>query len=97
RAHRTRDILKVMNDSINRTLSRTILTSGTTILAVLALLLLGGQSLLGLSLILFVGIITGTYSSIYIACPFVHWWISRKGAKAELEHNPLVVSQTSSL
>ncbi|MGH7143763.1 MAG: protein translocase subunit SecD [Planctomycetota bacterium] len=92
RAHRTRDILRVMNESINRTLSRTILTSGTTILAVSALLFLGGQSLLGLSIILFIGIITGTYSSIYIACPFVHWWISRKGGKGSLEHGNLVVT-----
>lgn len=96
RAHRTRDVLRVMNDSINRTLSRTMLTGCTTLLAILSLLFFGGQSLMGLSLILFVGILTGTYSSIYIACPFVHWWITRKGGKGELEHNNLVAANSTS-
>lgn len=90
RAHRTRDIFRVMNDSINRTLSRTILTSGTTMLAVLALLILGGPTLRGLSIVLVVGIVTGTYSTIYVASPFVYWWINRKGGKGELEHTNLL-------
>jgi preprotein translocase subunit SecF len=59
--------IEVMNTSINETLSRTIMTSGVTLLVVVALLLLGGPVLHGFSLALFVGIIVGTYSSIYIA------------------------------
>jgi preprotein translocase subunit SecF len=59
--------VEVMNMAINETLSRTIMTSGVTLLVVIALLLLGGPILHGFSLALFVGIIVGTYSSIYIA------------------------------
>ncbi|HEX2667856.1 MAG TPA: protein translocase subunit SecF [Gammaproteobacteria bacterium] len=59
--------IEVMNMAINETLSRTIMTSGVTLLVVVALLILGGPVLHGFSLALFVGIIVGTYSSIYIA------------------------------
>ena len=59
--------VEIMNAAINETLSRTIMTSGVTLLVVIALLILGGPILHGFSLALFVGIIVGTYSSIYIA------------------------------
>lgn len=59
--------LEIMNLSINQTLSRTIMTSGLTLLAVLALLIYGGPVLFGFSLALLIGILVGTYSSIYIA------------------------------
>lgn len=59
--------IEIINTSINQTLSRTIITSGVTLLVVIALLILGGPVLHGFSLALFVGIIVGTYSSIYIA------------------------------
>ncbi|HEY4126654.1 MAG TPA: protein translocase subunit SecF [Gammaproteobacteria bacterium] len=59
--------IEIMNTAINETLSRTIMTSGVTLLVVIALLVLGGPILHGFSLALFVGIIVGTYSSIYIA------------------------------
>ena len=59
--------IDIMNTAINETLSRTIMTSGVTLLVVIALLILGGPVLHGFSLALFVGIIVGTYSSIYIA------------------------------
>ncbi|HET7921429.1 MAG TPA: protein translocase subunit SecF [Gammaproteobacteria bacterium] len=57
----------IINTSINQTLSRTIITSGVTLLVVIALLILGGPVLHGFSIALFVGIVVGTYSSIYIA------------------------------
>jgi preprotein translocase subunit SecF len=60
-------ILEVVNLSINETLSRTIITHGVTMLAVLALFFLGGQVIHGFALAFIVGIITGTYSSIYVA------------------------------
>ena len=60
-------ILDVVNLSINETLSRTIITHGVTMLAVLALYFLGGQVIHGFALAFLVGIITGTYSSIYVA------------------------------
>jgi preprotein translocase subunit SecF len=76
----------LLNISINQTLSRTILTSGLTFLTVLALLLWGGQVLNGFSFALTVGIIIGTYSSIFIASPIVLFWQdyleSRKRATA---------------
>lgn len=60
-----------MNAAINQTLSRTLLTSGTTFLAVLVLFLLGGRVINDFSLILLIGIVVGTYSSIFIASPMV--------------------------
>lgn len=59
--------LEIINLSINQTLSRTIMTSGLTLLVVIALLLFGGPTLHGFSLSLLIGILVGTYSSIYIA------------------------------
>lgn len=59
--------VEVMNTSINQTLSRTIMTSGLTLLVVVALLVFGGETMRGFSIALIVGIVVGTYSSIYIA------------------------------
>jgi SecD/SecF fusion protein len=61
----------VMNMAINQTLSRTLLTSGLTFLAVLVLFLLGGRVINDFALILLIGIVVGTYSSIFIASPIV--------------------------
>lgn len=63
----------VANRAINTTLSRTILTSGTTLITVLVLFLLGGETLKGFALALLVGIGVGTYSSIFVASPLVVW------------------------
>lgn len=59
--------IEVMDISINETLSRTVITSGTTLLTVIALFVFGGESLRGFSTALIVGIVVGTYSSIYVA------------------------------
>jgi preprotein translocase subunit SecF len=64
----------IVNTSINQTLSRTILTSGLTFLTALSLFLFGGQVLNGFSFALVVGIIVGTYSSIFIASPILVFW-----------------------
>lgn len=61
------DFVKIINKSINQTLSRTLLTSGTTLLVVIALVLLGGGVIHDFALALLIGIIAGTYSSIFIA------------------------------
>ncbi len=71
RRMRRAGVVDIMNASINQTLSRTIITSGTTMLTVLALFFLGGEIMLGFSTALIIGIIVGTYSSIYIATPTV--------------------------
>jgi SecD/SecF fusion protein len=65
------DRVKIFNDAINQTLNRTLITSGTTILVVIALLMFGGEVLRGFSFALLVGFVVGTYSSIFIAAPLV--------------------------
>ena len=65
------DPTKVVNKALNDTLSRTIITSTTVFLVVLTLLLFGGETIQGLSFALLIGVLTGVYSTIYIAVPFV--------------------------
>lgn len=62
---------RIFNDAINDTLSRTIITSGTTLLVVVVLLIFGGEVLRGFAFALFIGIVVGTFSSIFIASPVV--------------------------
>ena len=69
RLHRGEDLEKVMNSSINQTLSRTFITSGTTLLVVISLFIFGGDVINTFAFVLLVGIIVGTYSSIFIASP----------------------------
>ena len=69
----------LVNHSVNQTLSRTILTSGLTFLTVLALFFLGGEVLHGFAFTLGVGMIAGTYSTVFIASPVVVGWIERRG------------------
>jgi len=66
-------VLEIVNHSINQTLSRTIITSGTTLLVLLALYFLGGEAISGFSLALIIGIVVGTYSTIYIATAIAVW------------------------
>ena len=77
--HRDKSLYSLTNDSINQTMSRTIVTNGLVFLSVLALVLFGGEVLRGFSLALFVGSITGTYSTIAIASPIAIWWQSKLG------------------
>jgi preprotein translocase subunit SecF len=67
RKHRKKTVIEIMNLSINQTLSRTIMTSMLTLIVVLALYVFGGEALKNFSLTLIIGIIIGTYSSIYVA------------------------------
>ncbi len=75
------DFAKVLNTSVNETLSRTLLTSGTTLAVVLALFALGGGVIHDFAFALLVGVIVGTYSSIYVASPMVLWLRTRERAK----------------
>ncbi|MGD9562281.1 MAG: protein translocase subunit SecF [Pyrinomonadaceae bacterium] len=77
--HRDKSLYQLTNDSINQTMSRTVVTNGLVFLSVLALVLFGGEVLRGFSLALFVGSITGTYSTIAIASPIAIWWQSKLG------------------
>ena len=71
-------ISDMINTSINQTLSRTLLTSGTTLLVVIALFFFGGEIIHDFSFALLVGVFIGTYSSIFIASVFLVYWDSRK-------------------
>ncbi len=82
RRSRRAPLVEIMNLSLNQTLSRTLLTGGTTLTACLALMILGGEVLSGFAFILFVGVIVGTYSSIYIASPFALLWEKYFGREA---------------
>ena len=77
--HRGESLYKLTNDSINQTMSRTVVTNGLVFLSVLALVLFGGEVLRGFSLALFVGSIAGTYSTIAIASPIAIWWQGKLG------------------
>jgi preprotein translocase subunit SecF len=77
--NRDKSLYQLTNDSINQTMSRTIVTNGLVFLSVLALVLFGGEVLRGFSLALFVGSITGTFSTIAIASPIAIWWQSKLG------------------
>jgi SecD/SecF fusion protein len=75
-------IEQIMNDSINQTLSRTILTSTVTLIPILCLFFFGGSVLRDFALAIIVGVVVGTYSSIFIASPIVLWWTRARGGTA---------------
>lgn len=72
---------EVMNEAINATLSRTVLTSTATLVCVLSLAIFGGANLRDFSLVMLIGIFIGTYSSIFVASPIVLWWANRGKGK----------------
>jgi len=82
RLNKRENFVDLVNRSINQTLSRTILTSGLTFLAVLSLFLFGGEVIHGFSFTLVVGVIVGTYSSIFIASPIVVYFQQRVAGSA---------------
>ncbi|HEX4667788.1 MAG TPA: protein translocase subunit SecD [Chthoniobacterales bacterium] len=75
-------IEQIMNESINQTLSRTLLTSTVTLIPIFCLYFLGGAVLRDFSLAIIVGVVVGTYSSIFIAAPTVLWWTRARGGSA---------------
>lgn len=87
KAGRSGSILQIMNASINETLSRTILTGGVTLLTTIALFIFGGPVLNDFALTILIGILVGTYSSIFIAAPIVLWWSGRGGRDLKSEVN----------
>ena len=80
---------EVMNKALNQTLSRTIITSGTVFLATLSLFIFGGGEINDFAFTFLIGIITGTYSSIYIASAMVLWW--HKGQRPTIGGSPVTV------
>jgi preprotein translocase subunit SecF len=82
RGSRRDNMEEIVNRSVNQTLGRTIITAGTALLSVLALYLFGGEVLHGFAFTMLVGIITGTYSSVFIAAAIVLIWQGKKPVKA---------------
>ncbi|MEK6718052.1 MAG: protein translocase subunit SecF, partial [candidate division NC10 bacterium] len=80
RARRKEQLADIMNASINQVLSRTAMTSFTTLLAALALFLLGGEVLHDFAFALLIGILVGTYSSWFVASPIIYEWRMRAEA-----------------
>jgi preprotein translocase SecF subunit len=76
-------LAEIMNLSINETLSRTMITSLTVFMTVLVLFIFGGPVLRGFSFTMLVGVLTGTYSSIYVAAPVVLEWAERQALKGK--------------
>ena len=76
---------KMVNDSTNQTLSRTLLTSFTVLLVVIVMYFWGGPALRGFSFALIIGVLTGTYSSIYVAAPILLWMIGAPGKDHKVE------------
>lgn len=81
--HKTMPLKDVINMSVNRTMSRTILTGGTTLLTILVLLIFGGEVLRAFAFTLFFGIIIGTYSSIFVASALVLEYANRSKRKVQ--------------
>ncbi len=82
RKYKTMDFRTLINKSLNETLSRTILTVSTVALAVVSLLIFGGQVLHGLSIAMLWGVVVGTYSSLFIAAPLLYYIRPQRAAKA---------------
>lgn len=81
--HKTRPLKDIMNTSINQTMSRTVITSGTTLITVLVLMIFGGEVLRAFAFTLFFGIMIGTYSSIFVASTLVYDYALKYNKKVE--------------
>ncbi|MFT5694728.1 MAG: preprotein translocase subunit SecF [Myxococcota bacterium] len=84
--HTKHDLAEVLNLSVNQTLSRTVLTSGTTLMTLGALYVFGGEVIRPFAFAMVLGVLVGTYSSIYIAGPtllLLESWLDERGAKAK--------------
>ena len=82
------NIAEIANTSINETLSRTIITSATTLLALISIFILGGEILRGFSLAMIIGVLIGTYSSIFVASPILKYLnVTYKTIAKEKEKN----------
>ena len=78
-----RDLKTNINEALNSTLARTVNTAGTTLVVMLAIAIFGGEVIRGFSVALIIGIIIGTYSSIFIAAPIVYDIVSKREEKAK--------------
>ena len=84
RAMRRDNLSQIVNVAVNQTLGRTVITAGTTLLSVTALYLFGGEVLEGFAFTMLVGIISGTYSTVFIAAAIAIMWQGRKPIKGQV-------------
>jgi preprotein translocase SecF subunit len=88
RGMRKDNIKEIVNVAVNQTLNRTIITGGTALLSVIALYFFGGEVLRGFAFTMIVGIITGTYSSVFIAAAIVTFWPHGRGGARIVATSP---------
>jgi preprotein translocase subunit SecF len=84
RGMRRDNLYDIINRSVNQTMGRTVITAGTALLSALALFFFGGDVLHGFAFTMIVGIVTGTYSSVFIASAIAAIWQSRAGNSGQL-------------
>jgi preprotein translocase SecF subunit len=82
------ELSMLVNESLNNTLSRTLKTSGTTLLSIVAVLIFGGEVLRGFAFAITFGIIVGTYSSIYIAAPILMFFKVKRDWSIKIDNTP---------
>jgi len=87
---KTKSFKEICNLSINQTLSRTLLTSVTTLITIVMMLIFGGGAIFGFALALFIGVVVGTYSSIFVATPIVLLW--HRDKKPEMSGSPTKIA-----
>jgi preprotein translocase subunit SecF len=88
---RREQFAEIVNQSVNQTLSHTVLTSGTTLIVVIALFFFGGEVIHDFAFALLIGIIVGTFSSIFVASPLLVFW----NASARVQRLTLVPRRAS--
>ena len=95
RKMRRESLNEIINISINQTLGRTVITAGTALLSAIALFLFGGEVLHGFAFTMIVGIITGTYSSVFVAAAIVTFWRRTKPSKLSTAAPAAVAASTT--
>jgi preprotein translocase subunit SecF len=93
RSMRRESLNDVINTAINQTLGRTIITAGTTLLSAIALFAFGGEVLRGFSFTMIVGVVTGTYSSIFVAAAIVTFWNRGRARTGAADAAPAAATQ----
>jgi preprotein translocase subunit SecF len=96
RTHRRDSIYDVINIALNQTLGRTVITAGTALLSAIALFLFGGEVLHGFAFTMIIGIVTGTYSSIFVAAAIVTFWRRKEIRTAAAATSPAVSAGSDS-
>jgi SecD/SecF fusion protein len=86
RLMRKKSFSEIINHALNTTLSRTLMTSGTTLLVLLSLVIFGGSSIFGFAFVMTMGVFLGTLSSLFIASPIL-LYLEERGAKSSLQHS----------